>query len=156
MSAVYIQASKPKPKAEPVLRTMPTRRTRRAAGDDEPADKENDPQEAPALKVLEDPVALMTLSDYYEKNGIVPGPLMDGHFKGWVKEATCVRLGMARNSADAWEANGGGSFSRKLPPGVSAKVRACGRAWVCETSRKAHPRVLSLSAFLLAVQKPGV
>jgi hypothetical protein len=118
---MYIQTSREKkPKPDPVLRTMPTRRTRRAAGD-EPADKENDPQQAPA-KELEDPVALMTLSEYYEKNGIVPGPLMDGHFKGWVKEETCVRLGMARNAADAWEANGGGSFSRKLPPGVSAKV----------------------------------
>ena len=28
---------------------------------------------------------LLTLDEYYENTGIVPGPWMDGHYKGWVR-----------------------------------------------------------------------
>jgi hypothetical protein len=35
-----------------------------------------------------------------------------------------VRMGLANSSEEAWNANGGGAFSFKLPKGVSAKVRA--------------------------------
>eukprot|EP00240_Pyramimonas_obovata_P001616 CAMPEP_0118941742 /NCGR_PEP_ID=MMETSP1169-20130426/34537_1 /TAXON_ID=36882 /ORGANISM="Pyramimonas obovata, Strain CCMP722" /LENGTH=437 /DNA_ID=CAMNT_0006886573 /DNA_START=180 /DNA_END=1493 /DNA_ORIENTATION=- len=82
----------------------------------------------PADSTVEDAIAedveLFTLDEYYQKSGIVPGPWMDGHFKGWVEEEVRQRMGLAACSKDAWESTGGGTVSRKPPPGMSAKEHA--------------------------------
>ena len=49
------------------------------------------------------------------------GPLMTGHFTGWVEEGVRAKLGIAEDAAAAWAAGGGGSFDRRAPKGESAK-----------------------------------
>ncbi|KAG0375412.1 hypothetical protein BGX24_009153 [Mortierella sp. AD032] len=43
---------------------------------------------------------------------------VDGHYHGWLDPGVVERYGFERNAKDAWEANGGGSFSFKAPLGV--------------------------------------
>eukprot|EP00242_Pyramimonas_sp_CCMP2087_P006199 CAMPEP_0198201826 /NCGR_PEP_ID=MMETSP1445-20131203/4857_1 /TAXON_ID=36898 /ORGANISM="Pyramimonas sp., Strain CCMP2087" /LENGTH=496 /DNA_ID=CAMNT_0043872459 /DNA_START=151 /DNA_END=1641 /DNA_ORIENTATION=- len=72
----------------------------------------------------EDSDAQLTLDEYYQKAGIVPGPWMEGHYRGWVKAEVRQRMGLAASSKEAWDSNGGGAFSRKPPPGMSVKEHA--------------------------------
>ena len=58
------------------------------------------------------------------REGIEPGPRMDGHFRGWVEEKTRVALGIAPDPSSAWNNNGGGKFTFKPTGGESAKDHA--------------------------------
>ncbi|KAK3271210.1 hypothetical protein CYMTET_20430 [Cymbomonas tetramitiformis] len=67
---------------------------------------------------------LLTLDEYFAQKGVEPGPWVDGHFNGWVEDGVRVRCGIAASKSAAWDQNGGGQFSRKLPAGVTAKDMA--------------------------------
>ena len=63
---------------------------------------------------------LLTLDEYLARLQIIPGAGMDGHFRGWVKQKVKEKYSIAGSVKEAWEAGGGGKFSRKLPPGPDA------------------------------------
>ena len=67
--------------------------------------------------------AHLTCEEWCEKRGIVPGPKMDGRFRGWVAPDLVESLGLASSAAEAWESNGGGSFAKagKAGKGENAK-----------------------------------
>ena len=68
--------------------------------------------------------AHLTCEEWCEKRGIVPGPKMDGRFRGWVApDLVESSLGLAASAAEAWESNGGGSFAKagKAGKGENAK-----------------------------------
>jgi hypothetical protein len=44
---------------------------------------------------------------------------VDGHFRGWVNPEVAERWGIASNSMEAWNANGGGRFSYRNPLGTT-------------------------------------
>ncbi|KAK3841762.1 MAG: hypothetical protein J3R72DRAFT_152252 [Linnemannia gamsii] len=53
---------------------------------------------------------------------------VDGHYHGWLDPGVIERYGFERNAKDAWEANGGGSFSFKAPLGVHTDATGAVRA----------------------------
>ena len=66
----------------------------------------------------------LTCLEWCELRGVKePGPLVSGHFRGWVEPKTRAELGIADDAASAWEQNGGGSGAadRKPSKGESAK-----------------------------------
>ncbi|KAI9591703.1 hypothetical protein BDF19DRAFT_407822 [Syncephalis fuscata] len=46
---------------------------------------------------------------------------VDGHFRGWVNEALIEKYGLEASAAEAWEKNGGGTFSFDDPLGNGTK-----------------------------------
>ncbi|KAG0278985.1 hypothetical protein BGZ95_002610 [Linnemannia exigua] len=53
---------------------------------------------------------------------------VDGHYHGWLDPGVVERYGFERNAKDAWEANGGGSFSFKAPLGAQADAAGTTRS----------------------------
>lgn len=70
---------------------------------------------------------LLTAEEYFgdevKKNAI----LVDGHFKGWVNPIIVEKYGMETSAEEAWNKNGGGTFSFSDPTG-SGKKRKRGSA----------------------------
>ena len=46
--------------------------------------------------------AHLTCEEWCEKRGLVPGPKMDGRFRGWVAPDLVESLGLAASAAEAW------------------------------------------------------
>ena len=99
---------------------QPSRKSRRLRGDVAPEEGEGDAEGREQSPEFEEP-RLLTCDEWLERNGIEPGPLMDGHFSGWVSDKAREELGIAASAAEAWEQNGGGKFDRKVPKGETAK-----------------------------------
>ena len=56
---------------------------------------------------------MLTCDEWVARNGLAAGPMMDGHFGGWVAAPLCTELGLASSAAAAWEANGGVGPARR-------------------------------------------
>lgn len=103
----------------------PSRRSNRIAA--QPA--EVSAAEADAAVDADDHAALLTQEQYFTLIGkdMPAEQESDGKFKGWVHPDVCTMYGIAGSAAEAWEANGGGKWSRKPDmSAVSAHLRAKG------------------------------
>lgn len=61
---------------------------------------------------------------------------VDGHYHGWLDPGVIERYGFEKSAKDAWEANGGGSFSFKDPLG--AHLDSAGTSRSKTTKRPKH------------------
>ncbi|KAF9922376.1 hypothetical protein FBU30_007487 [Linnemannia zychae] len=53
---------------------------------------------------------------------------VDGHYHGWLDPGVIERYGFEKNAKEAWEANGGGSFSFKDPLGAQGEGSGASRS----------------------------
>ncbi|KAF8940906.1 hypothetical protein BGZ47_007568 [Haplosporangium gracile] len=68
----------------------------------------------------EDMANLMSGDLFFDKATRERAIRVDGHYRGWLDPGVIERYGFAKSAKDAWEANGGGSFSFKDPRGLQA------------------------------------
>lgn len=59
---------------------------------------------------------LLELEEYFQLIGqdISGALVVDGRYHGWVNPEVCERYGLAGNADEAWEGNGGGTFTFKI------------------------------------------
>jgi hypothetical protein len=55
--------------------------------------------------------------DYFSPETLEKAIYVDGHYKGWLNPEVVEKYGLESNAREAWEKNGGGSFSYKNPKG---------------------------------------
>ncbi|KAF9948325.1 hypothetical protein BGZ72_009740 [Mortierella alpina] len=67
----------------------------------------------------EDPANLMSGDLFFDKETRDRAIRVDGHYKGWLNSEVMVKYGFEKSAEDAWEANGGGTFSFSDPSGSS-------------------------------------
>ncbi|KAG0205287.1 hypothetical protein BGX28_003089 [Mortierella sp. GBA30] len=65
----------------------------------------------------EDPGNLMSGDLYFDKETRDKAIRVDGHYKGWLNAEVMVKYGFEKSAEEAWEANGGGTFSFSDPSG---------------------------------------
>lgn len=64
----------------------------------------------------------MTAEEYFKDKDIKDNAIIvDGHFSGWVNPEVMQRHGIESSAAEAWEKNGGGTFSIADPTGSGKK-----------------------------------
>lgn len=54
---------------------------------------------------------LLTAEEYFSEQVKKNAIIVDGHFTGWVNPEVMRRHGIEASAAEAWEKNGGGTFS---------------------------------------------
>ncbi|KAI9254124.1 hypothetical protein EDC94DRAFT_618919 [Helicostylum pulchrum] len=118
-----------KPKKEPAVLTR--RKSSRLRGEKPLAieiDKENniellgdDVKDDPRLLELIDEGRLLTAQEYFSKEIRDTAIVVDGHFQGWVNPETIKRHGIETSASEAWEKNGGGTYSYLDPTGSGNK-----------------------------------
>lgn len=120
-----------KPKKAPAP-PLPMRKSSRLRGEKPLAieiDKENniellgdDVKEDPRFQELIDEGRLLTAEEYFKDEQIKKNAIItDGHFTGWVKQEVMQRHGLEASAAEAWEKNGGGTYSYADPTGSGKK-----------------------------------
>ncbi|KAF9586767.1 hypothetical protein BGW38_000018 [Lunasporangiospora selenospora] len=67
----------------------------------------------------EDPSQLMSGDIYFNQETRDNAIRVDGHYKGWLKRDVMAKYGFEASAQEAWEANGGGTFSFKDPLGLA-------------------------------------
>ncbi|KAF9285066.1 hypothetical protein BGZ68_004161 [Mortierella alpina] len=82
--------------------------TTKAESNDEGSDRDD-----------EDPANLMSGDLFFDKDTRDKAIRVDGHYKGWLNSEVMVKYGFEKSAEDAWEANGGGTFSFSDPSGTS-------------------------------------
>ncbi|KAI7898446.1 uncharacterized protein BX663DRAFT_524750 [Cokeromyces recurvatus] len=118
-------------KASTTKKPLPTRKSSRLRGEQPLAieiDKENN-IELLVDKVKEDPRyqeiieegKLLTAEEYFNQDIIDKAIKTDGHFKGWVNPIIIEKYGLEASAAEAWEKNGGGTWSIADPTGNGKK-----------------------------------
>ncbi|KAG0218956.1 hypothetical protein BGX33_005222 [Mortierella sp. NVP41] len=70
----------------------------------------------------EDMANLMSGDLFFDKATRERAIRVDGHYHGWLDPGVVERYGFETSAKDAWEANGGGSFSFKDPLGLQANA----------------------------------
>lgn len=65
----------------------------------------------------ESPSNLMSGDLFFDKEISDNAIRVDGHYKGWIHPEVLARYGFEKSAQDAWQANGGGTFSFKDPLG---------------------------------------
>ncbi|KAG0332020.1 hypothetical protein BG000_010405 [Podila horticola] len=65
----------------------------------------------------ESPSNLMSGDLFFDKETGDNAIRVDGHYKGWIHPEVLARYGFEKSAQDAWQANGGGTFSFKDPLG---------------------------------------
>ncbi|KAI8075696.1 hypothetical protein BDF21DRAFT_423496 [Thamnidium elegans] len=118
-----------KPKKEPAVLTR--RKSSRLRGEKALAieiDKENniellgdDVKDDPRLLELIDEGRLLTAQEYFSKEIRDTAIIVDGHFQGWVNPEIIKRHGIETSASEAWEKNGGGTYSYLDPTGSGNK-----------------------------------
>lgn len=64
----------------------------------------------------------MTAEEYFRDEEIKKNAIrVEGHFAGWVNPEVMQRHGIESSAAEAWEKNGGGTFSVLDPTGSGKK-----------------------------------
>ncbi|KAG9323775.1 hypothetical protein KVV02_007770 [Mortierella alpina] len=84
------------------------RTTTKTESDDEGSDHDD-----------EDPANLMSGDLFFDKETRDSAIRVDGHYKGWLNSEVMDKYGFEKSAEDAWEANGGGTFSFSDPSGSS-------------------------------------
>lgn len=64
---------------------------------------------------------LLTAEEYFSKEVKSKAIIVDGHFKAWVNPELMHRYGIEASAAEAWEKNGGGTYSFADPTGSGTK-----------------------------------
>src|SRR5690554_3461358 len=65
----------------------------------------------------EDTGNLMSGDLFFDKETREKAIRVDGQYKGWLNEEIMAKYGFEKSAQDAWEANGGGTFSFRDPLG---------------------------------------
>lgn len=78
-------------------------------------------QDDPRLLELIDEGRLLTAQEYFSKEIRDTAIVVDGHFQGWVNPETIKRHGIETSASEAWEKNGGGTYSYLDPTGSGNK-----------------------------------
>lgn len=109
----------------PVPHTGPLRRSSRRKST---SVKEKTDTTIAAVSNEEFGLGTMSAKDYWERE-IKAGRVqpksrieVEGHYRGWVNEEVCKKLGIADSAAEAWAAGGGGKFT--WGKGVKGKLSA--------------------------------
>lgn len=92
---------------------------------------------------------MMTMEEYCKHHNFEPQVKTTGHFEGWVKEEVRLRLGIAPSAEEAWENNGGGTFSFKTPTGK----KGSGSTNALEIARKSLLK--NPNAYFYRLTEPG-
>ncbi|KAG9069669.1 hypothetical protein KI688_008991 [Linnemannia hyalina] len=77
---------------------------------------------------VEDMASLMSGDLFFDKATRERAIRVDGHYHGWLDPGVIERYGFETNAKDAWEANGGGSFSFKDPLGLQSDTAGTSRS----------------------------
>lgn len=100
-----LKTSKPRAAAKPI---QPTRRSKRGMSNGTDGEDASAPAEEPAP-------ALLTLEEYFKANNIdYSSAIRAEGFRGWVNPTVREMYGIATNAQEAWDSQGGGTFSRKI------------------------------------------
>ncbi|CAO3567898.1 unnamed protein product [Mortierella alpina] len=86
-----------------------SRTTTKTESDDEGIDQDD-----------EDPANLMSGDLFFDKETRDRAIRVDGHYKGWLNSEVMDKYGFEKSAEEAWEANGGGTFSFSDPSGSTA------------------------------------
>ncbi|KAK3815022.1 MAG: hypothetical protein J3Q66DRAFT_314177 [Benniella sp.] len=70
----------------------------------------------------EDTTNLMSGDLFFDKETREKAIRVDGCYKGWINSEVMKRHGFEKSAQEAWEANGGGTFSFKDPLGMSEEA----------------------------------
>ncbi|KAF9555913.1 hypothetical protein EC968_008561 [Mortierella alpina] len=97
------------PEARSQTQSGSNRSAIKSESDDEGSDRDD-----------EDPANLMSGDLFFDKETRDRAIRVDGHYKGWLNSEVMVKYGFEKSAEDAWEANGGGTFSFSDPSGSSA------------------------------------
>lgn len=73
------------------------------------------------MQELLDEGRLLTAEEYFSKEVKSKAIIVDGHFKGWVNPEVMQRHGIEPSASEAWEKNGGGTYSYADPTGSGNK-----------------------------------
>lgn len=76
----------------------------------------------------EDITNLMSGDLFFDKATRERAIRVDGHYHGWLDPGVIERYGFEKSAKDAWEANGGGSFSFKDPLGLQSDTAGASRS----------------------------
>lgn len=76
----------------------------------------------------EDMANLMSGDLFFDKATRERAIRVDGHYHGWLDPGVIEKYGFEKNAKDAWEANGGGSFSFKDPLGLQSDIAGTSRS----------------------------
>lgn len=76
----------------------------------------------------EDMANLMSGDLFFDKATREHAIRVDGHYHGWLDPGVVEKYGFEKNAKDAWEANGGGSFSFKDPLGLQSDIAGTSRS----------------------------
>lgn len=64
---------------------------------------------------------LLTAEEYFGSEIKAKAIVVEGHFSGWVKEEVMIKHNIEASAAEAWEKNGGGTYSFLDPTGSGTK-----------------------------------
>jgi hypothetical protein len=64
---------------------------------------------------------LLTAEEYFSSEVKAKAIVVEGHFSGWVKPEVMAKYGIEASAAEAWEKNGGGTYSYLDPTGSGTK-----------------------------------
>lgn len=93
----------------------------------------------------------MTAEEYFKDEQIKKNAIItDGHFKGWVKQEVMQRHGLEASAAEAWEKNGGGTYSYADPTG-SGKKRKKGSVSNAKVTSCKGNSMQSINSLILSV-----
>ncbi|KAG0289885.1 hypothetical protein BGZ96_006635 [Linnemannia gamsii] len=88
----------------------------------------SDNNDGPGGDEEEDMANLMSGDLFFDKETRERAIRVDGHYHGWLDPGVIERYGFEKSAKDAWEANGGGSFSFKDPLGVQTDSAGTSRS----------------------------
>ncbi|KAG0260091.1 hypothetical protein DFQ27_003752 [Actinomortierella ambigua] len=125
---------KPKPPPKNVAPIIPARTSNRLRRLKPASDDESTPasEPAPAQSLRNEDVGdddndddddnidqskLMAADLYFDEETRKNAIRVDGHYTGWINGGVMERYGFEKNATEAWEANGGGTFTFKDPTG---------------------------------------
>ncbi|KAF9970642.1 hypothetical protein BGZ73_006623 [Actinomortierella ambigua] len=122
---------KPQPPPKAVAPVIPARTSNRLRGLKPASDDESTPTStsttAKSLKNENadaedddeniDQSTLMAADLFFDEETRKKAIRVDGHYNGWINEDVMERYGFEKNAMEAWEANGGGTFTYKDPSG---------------------------------------
>ncbi|KAI8327069.1 hypothetical protein EDC96DRAFT_532933 [Choanephora cucurbitarum] len=75
----------------------------------------------PRYAEMVDAGKLLTADEYFPEDIKAKAIRVDGHFKGWVNPEIMEKYGLASSATEAWEENGGGTYSYADPTGSGKK-----------------------------------
>ncbi|KAF9351625.1 hypothetical protein BGX34_000453 [Mortierella sp. NVP85] len=84
--------------------------------------KDDDNTEDEKVDDVEDTTNLMSGDLFFDKETRDKAIRVDGCYKGWINSEVMKRHGFEKSAQEAWEANGGGTFSFKDPLGTSEEA----------------------------------